>query len=197
MPTITYYKPLVSFIIPWYKSILIAVPSLLAQTYENIECIVVHDGEPPEKYIKMIESFDDNRVKLIHTAIRSNNGGHTPRDFGIDYVSSESKYIVFTGADNYYYPSFTKEMIGGFLNEEITSVFCNCTHNYLNWNVLNVALRWGDIDCGCFMTKTEIAKKIRWKGTHHSADWDFIEEIMKTYGTDKMVKLDRHLFVHN
>ncbi|HXF31215.1 MAG TPA: glycosyltransferase [Solirubrobacterales bacterium] len=66
-------EPLVSFIIPTYTSYEtlrdVALPSILGQTYENVEVIVVGDAAPPET-ARAIEEVGDPRVRYYNLTLR-------------------------------------------------------------------------------------------------------------------------------
>ena len=66
-------KPLVSIVIATYSSFDtlrdVALPSALAQTYRNIEVVVVGDGAPPET-AAVVEACGDRRVRYEHLALR-------------------------------------------------------------------------------------------------------------------------------
>jgi len=66
-------EPLVSFLIPTYDSYAtlrdVALPSILGQTYANLEVIVVGDCAPPETG-EAIASIGDSRVSYLNRTIR-------------------------------------------------------------------------------------------------------------------------------
>src|SRR6266516_166946 len=72
-PAFTEPEPLVSFLIPTYTSYEtlrdVALPSILGQTYSNLEVIVVGDCAPPETE-KAIASIGDSRVTYLNRTIR-------------------------------------------------------------------------------------------------------------------------------
>jgi glycosyltransferase involved in cell wall biosynthesis len=65
--------PLVSVVIPTYTSHETlrdrAIPSVLAQTYPNLEVVVVGDGAPPET-ADVVRSFGDDRIVYENLAVR-------------------------------------------------------------------------------------------------------------------------------
>ena len=191
---------LVSYIIPWYNDIPIAIASLLVQTHKNIEIIAVYDGPAPSNVKNYIQNFADERIKFYNTDIRYNDWGHTPRNFGIDKLSSNSIATVFSGADNYYLPSFTENLIEPMIsNPSIVATYCDMSHNMLNWGIKETKLAYNYIDCGCFMVATHIAHTLRW-GTAVSwgwEDWKFIDKVINEYGLDKIMKISKMLYVHN
>lgn len=91
-------KPLVSVIIPVYNRenvILNALNSVLNQTYDNLEVIVIDDGsdDRTEEYIAGIE---DSRVYYIKNGIRSGPGA--ARNKGVRLAKGE--YIAFQDSDD-------------------------------------------------------------------------------------------------
>ena len=93
-------KDLISVIAPVYKVADLlprCVDSILAQTYRNLEVILVDDGSPDncgdicDEYAKK-----DRRVKVIH---KKNGGISSARNAGIDIC--KGKYIMFIDSDDY------------------------------------------------------------------------------------------------
>jgi len=189
---------IVSFIIPWYKQVPTVIPSLLAQTYSEIEILVIHDG-PYEDNVKLfIESLKDSRVSLHKTSVHTNDWGHTPRDHGIDLVCERSLAMVFSGVDNYYLPTFTQELVDPLKkNSKIAVTYCNMMHDNSNWVTINTQLKFGAIDCGCVMVRSEVAKEIRWGNKVSWEDWVFVEKVMNKYGASVFYKVPRMLYIHN
>lgn len=92
--------PLVSVIIPIYnvESYLVqCIDSVLAQTYRNLEIILVDDGSP-DKSPEICDKYavKDSRIKVIH---KINEGLSSARNDGIDV--SKGKYLFFLDADDY------------------------------------------------------------------------------------------------
>ncbi|MBQ2835562.1 MAG: glycosyltransferase family 2 protein [Clostridia bacterium] len=92
-------KDLISIIIPVYnveKYLRNCIDSVLAQTYKNIEIILVDDGSPDtcpdicDEYAKK-----DSRIKVIH---QENGGLSDARNTGIE--AANGKYITFIDSDD-------------------------------------------------------------------------------------------------
>ncbi|MGN1217108.1 MAG: glycosyltransferase family 2 protein [Phocaeicola sp.] len=91
--------PLVSIIVPVYnaeKYIHECIDSLLAQTYANIEVVLVDDGSP-DNCGKICEDYaaKDNRIKVIH---QQNAGVSAARNKAIAH--SKGERITFVDADD-------------------------------------------------------------------------------------------------
>lgn len=97
-------KPLVSVIIPTYgraSSLNDAILSVLNQTYNNVEILVVDDNDPDSISRKSTEQLmsiyeDDSRVKYIKHG--KNLNGSAARNTGITHASGE--YICFLDDDD-------------------------------------------------------------------------------------------------
>lgn len=96
-------NPLVSVIIPTYKRPIYlkrAIESVINQTYENIEIIVVDDNNDADEYRieteKLMYSINDKKVKYIKHS--KNRNGAAARNTGIKY--SSGKYIAFLDDDD-------------------------------------------------------------------------------------------------
>lgn len=126
----------VSIIIPTYKRSKIflgrAIDSLLKQTYNNIEVVIVDDNAADElgkfrrEVSELIESYKDTRIKYIQNRI--NLGGSLSRNEGINVSTGE--YITFLDDDDKYLPDKVKNqlafMISGDFDVTFTSLrLCN------------------------------------------------------------------------
>ena len=121
--------PLVSVIIPTYKrSNMIdrTINSILMQTYDNIEVIVVDDNNPDSYYRKQTENTMDkykenSRIKYIKH--EKNKNGAAARNTGMK--NSNGKYLCFLDDDDIYYPTKIEKQVD-FLekNKEYGAVYC-------------------------------------------------------------------------
>lgn len=91
----------ISVVIPSYnceKYIGRAIDSVLNQTYQAMECIVVNDGST-DNTREIVASYAD-RVILVEQA---NQGASAARNAGI--ARAKGEYIAFLDADDYWHPS--------------------------------------------------------------------------------------------
>lgn len=90
----------VSVIIPFFKNLdwlYQAVDSVFAQTYKNIEIIIINDGSQ-EDLTMFIEEYSDG-IKYIY---QENKGAAYARNVGIDL--SQGEYIAFLDSDDMWEP---------------------------------------------------------------------------------------------
>ncbi|NHQ59189.1 glycosyltransferase [Chlorobium sp. BLA1] len=123
-------KPFFSVIIPTYNRAEIlkkAIDSVLAQTFNDYEILVMDDGST-DNTRETVESFHDFRI-YYHWA--ENSGGPaTPRNRGIE--AAQADWICFLDADDLWYPDKLK-----ILSETINSfpdidLFC---HNEMLFHI--------------------------------------------------------------
>jgi glycosyltransferase involved in cell wall biosynthesis len=102
--------PLVSVIIPAYNAeafISETLKSVLAQTYQNIEVLVVDDGSQ-DRTSEIVESFaaNDSRIKLLR---QSNQGATAARNLAIE--KSKGEFIAPIDADDIWYPQNLEKQV--------------------------------------------------------------------------------------
>ena len=95
-------EPLVSVIIPTYnRAHLIGetLDSVLAQTYQNWECIIVDDGSTDNSDEVIGEYVNkDSRFKYYHRPEEHLPGGNGARNYG--FKMSQGKYIQWFDSDD-------------------------------------------------------------------------------------------------
>lgn len=104
----TDYRPgLVSVIIPAYNAapyIVQAVESVLAQTYSEIECIVVDDGSQDDTYAQL-----EPQMHHITYLGQKNQGPGAARNLGIE--ASRGEFIAFLDADDWWAKSKIEKQV--------------------------------------------------------------------------------------
>jgi glycosyltransferase involved in cell wall biosynthesis len=101
--------PLISIIVPVYKVekyLRKCVDSLIAQTYPNIEILLVDDGSPDS--CPMICDGYANIYKNIRSFHKTNGGLSDARNYGTRQAAGN--WIVYVDSDDYVLPDYIKDL---------------------------------------------------------------------------------------
>jgi glycosyltransferase, family 2 len=116
-------KEKVSIIVPMYnaeKFIGKTIESVLAQTYQNWEMLIMNDVSTDNSLaIVSVYAKKDERIKIVNT--EKNVGVVKGRNFLIDLASG--KYIAFLDADDYWHNEKLEKQIK-FMKEKNASISC-------------------------------------------------------------------------
>ena len=105
-------KPLVSIIMPTFNASLFlheAIESILAQKYENWECLIVDDGSI-DNTSRIINNYykKDFRIRFFERN-RKPQGANTCRNIGLD--KSKGKYVIYFDSDDILLPYCLKQRV--------------------------------------------------------------------------------------
>lgn len=162
--------PKISVIVPVYKVekyLSRCVDSILNQTFDDFELILVDDGSP-DKSGDICEQYakSDNRIVVIH---RENGGLSVARNSGIEWAlnNSDSEWITFIDSDDWIHSNYLKILLdyakrfntevsicnflrtSGYMADDVSEEKLN-VHNYssedffANHN-LNAVVAWGKL----------------------------------------------------
>lgn len=115
---------LVSIIIPVYNRVQLigeTLDSILNQTYNNWECIVVDDGSTDDT-IRVVKQYSqkDSRIKLYKRPEKYAKGANACRNFG--YEKCLGDYINWFDSDDLMNPSFIQKKIEKLEKEQLDFV---------------------------------------------------------------------------
>jgi glycosyltransferase involved in cell wall biosynthesis len=118
----------VSIIMPVYnkeKYIEKAVQSVLQQTFEDWELLIIDDGST-DSSLQKCQSFHDERIKVVQV---ENGGVSRARNIGLDMAKGE--YVTFVDGDDYLAKDYLQELyvpgneiiLGGLTKVNLSGVF--------------------------------------------------------------------------
>lgn len=113
-------KPLVSVVMAAYNAaqyIGPAIESVLSQTYENIELIVVDDGSTDQTLVEIENYKFDSRLRIIN---QNNSGQTVAKNRGIE--ASQGSYIAFCDADDLWHNEKLRIQLRKFSEDELIAV---------------------------------------------------------------------------
>jgi glycosyltransferase involved in cell wall biosynthesis len=188
---------LISIVIPCFNDaqfIEQAVNSVLNQTYQNKEIIIVDDGSNEETKA-VLKKLEHNITKLI---TQDNKGQSTARNVGIKQAKGE--FILVLDSDDFFEPTFCEKAINIFKSDlETKIVSCYVNLIFENGSITQFELQGGSIKDFLFFNQvlgTSMFKKEDWSfcgGYDESMrngfeDWEFFIRLLKNGGTAKVIK---------
>lgn len=125
---------LVSVVIPVYKAedyLKRCVESLLSQTFQNFEIILVDDGSPDHSGTICDDyARKDERIKVFH---KINGGVSSARQYGMEHAKGE--YVIHADPDDWVESSMLEELYNKAKEENADMVICDYYMNYENKQV--------------------------------------------------------------
>ena len=117
-------EPLLSIIVPIYnveQYIDKCIQSILNQTYQNLEIILVDDGAT-DRSGSIADSYaaKDKRVKVFH---KENGGLSDARNYGLDHVTGD--YILFVDSDDFIENTMCERLLTVANSSNADMVSCN------------------------------------------------------------------------
>lgn len=203
--------PLVSVIIPTYgraELLSRAIDSVLEQTYQNLEIIVINDNHLNSEHYQptvMIMKKYENNPKVKFVSDGRNVGGSLARNKGID--ASLGEYISFLDDDDYYYSNKLAEQISLLLSSNADVCLCNMDilknnniskdkRSYAKASSIQEFLIEGNCFTPMIFCKKNILIEINgFEKSPRFQDHILLLKILKA--NYKISILDKSLFVHN
>jgi len=120
-------QPLVSICIPVYnaeKTIAETLPTILGQTYRNMEILVV-DNASTDRTPALLKEFNDERIKIYRNEINIGAEGN----FSKAVQLANGKYIALFHADDLYMPEMVEKQVSAFQKfPSVGAVFTLANH---------------------------------------------------------------------
>lgn len=207
--------PLVSVIIPTYKRPNMlgrAIESVLSQTYNNIEIIVVDDNGN-NKYRKLTENFLHKYIKnnqIIYIKHKNNLGAPEARNTGI--CNSKGKFLSFLDDDDIYKDDRIEKLVNkfnetknlGFVYSYVKYVDENnnilrYNKNSINQNALEFHLKRNIAPTSSLLVKKEVLNEVGYfKNLNSGQEYELILRILlKGYKVDYVDEFLVTNYIHN
>ena len=121
--------PKISVIVPVYKVekyLERCVNSILNQTCNDLELILVDDGSP-DSCPELCDRFaqQDARIRVIH---KENGGVSTARNAGLE--AAQGAYIAFVDSDDWLEPDMYEKMMAVAEAQDCDVVMCDCVKDF-------------------------------------------------------------------
>jgi glycosyltransferase involved in cell wall biosynthesis len=204
------YKPdndkLFHIVIPTFNGgykLEVIINCLLAQTCQDFHMSVISDGYEATTYSQLEKYFGVSNFSYFSTDKRYNDYGHTPRELGMR--SSDCKYTIMTGFDNYYVPIFIErfEQACSAANN-VGFIFCDFILDHIRdgrrySKYIDSKLEVNYIDIGNFAAETQFIKQAGIKVNEYAADWHLVNDLIPLLKSSarEIIKIPQTLYVHN
>ena len=135
----------ISYIIPVYKVeqyLVKSVTSVLAQTYKNIEVVLVDDGSPDSCPMLCDQiALEDERIKVLH---KPNGGLSDARNAGLKIATGD--YVVFMDSDDLWLGEDSLDKLVSLIKRypECNFYGFNCQYYYPNSNTYTKWIQYAD-----------------------------------------------------
>ena len=129
-------EPLISVVVPIYnveQYLERCINSILHQTYQNLEIILVDDGSPDNSGA-ICDSYSslDQRIKVIH---KRNGGLSDARNVGLDMAGGE--FIAFVDSDDALMPEMIEKLYQRIDKDRSDMAFCGYRQVNQNGDILS------------------------------------------------------------
>lgn len=178
-----------------------AVDSVLDQTYQGVECVVVDDHSPEQRTRETVESIESDR--LTYERHDENRGLSAARNTGIGHASGE--YVAFLDDDDEWLPEKLEKQVALFddLMDDCGLVYCwmdyvnesgEVVRHYrpkLEGYVLPQVLDGQRIGAGStLLVRTDVATEVGGfdESLSRGIDGDFIRRVCREYKIDYVPK---------
>ena len=124
------FNPKVSIVIPVYNGsnyMKEAIDSALAQTYKNIEIIVVNDGSKDEGKTREIALSYGDKIQYYE---KENGGVSTALNLGIEKMTGD--YFSWLSHDDVYYPNKIEDQINFLKDSDNKEVIVYSNYIYID-----------------------------------------------------------------
>lgn len=158
-----------------------ALTSVISQTYENLEIIVINDGSD-DNTGKIVDSYAevDSRIRAIH---KENGGEAKARNLGVSLATGD--YIGFCDADDYMHTDMIEKMMTRIMEDETEIVICS----WKNVDEYGNKLSWKETDlCSCVLSPQQAQIQFLTTGNIEGFCWNKI--FKKTLFEDNHIQYD-------
>ena len=181
---------LVSVVVPTYNragKLMDCVNSIIRQTYENLQIIIVDDGSTDDTEA-VVRGIPDGRIVYVK---QENGGACVARNNGISH--SEGAYIAFNDSDDVWNADKISRQLAFIQNSDYDMIFCgmNRTVNGAaqffppvreKYEALTLEreLAESQVSTQTIMIRTEVADAVRFDTSFKRLqDWDFTLRVLE------------------
>lgn len=165
-------NPKVSVIVPVYNVenyLVKCLDSLITQTLETIEIIVVNDGSPDNSQV-IIDQYVKLYPKKVFSYIKENGGLSDARNFGLSKAHGE--FIGFIDSDDWVEPNMYETLYSKAKDENSDLVLCDLEYFWEESNVTELMTGYKSILKKPIRKSVFLAPLFAWNKLYHRSLFD-------------------------
>ncbi|MFC4025022.1 glycosyltransferase family 2 protein [Oceanobacillus longus] len=186
--------PKVSVIIPAYNSelgIRVAIDSILSQTWNNLEVLVVDDCSTDDTAQIIAQyTYNDTRVRLLKTPV--NSGPYIARNIALKEATGE--FVTINDADDWSHPEKIEKQVNNLIEQQ--DIIANTSEHARLTEALKLYRRgmpgeyiFSNMSSIMFRREQVLEKIGYWDSIRFAADSEFKRRIEAVFGKDKITDL--------
>lgn len=169
------------------------VYSLLAQTYDNFEIYIHHDGPLDDTLLAEKFRAISDKITFIDNLEHKGNWGFYHRH-SVSLMEPKPEWVLYTNEDNYYVPIFLETMINTAISNNSKMVYCNMVHDGIGYQAIDTYPEVNRIDMGAFITHIDLIECTPFDNYSEKADGWYAEKLASKTNP---IKNEGILFMHN
>lgn len=180
-------QPKVTILIPAYScvdTLHIAMDSLLGQTWENIEIIVIDDRSPDGTF-DLAREYAARDPRVVALQVEENGGAYAARNFGLRHASGA--FVTVHDADDWSHPQKIELQVRHLLDHpafpaNITD-WVRCYEHLYFTGPTRYSQHWVITNASAFMLRIEVLREARgWDEVRIAADNELIRRVAHSMG---------------
>ena len=188
----TFTGPKVSILVPVYKAetfIRVAINSLLAQTWSNIEIVAVDDCSP-DNSLDILKELAENDSRLKVYSNEENLGAYGTRNKALSLATGD--YITVHDSDDWSHPQMLEVQLGAMMSEPRLKITCSMMARVQPDLRFILRPQRNNLDYihrsyPSVLIKREDLKALgEWDGVSANADDEFVQRARMLWGNDSV-----------
>lgn len=186
--------PLVSVVVPAYNAentIGVALKSLLAQSWSNIEIIVVDDASTDDT-VKRVEKRERLEPKLTLIRHGKNQGAYSARNTGVK--AAKGAFVTVHDSDDWSHPQKIERQVLALIQSVSAmasqSFWVRVDEDLKPLGPWHLCVDWLEPNPSSVMVRREVLDVLGpWDEVAVAADNEFVERLQKYYGMEALLKV--------
>jgi len=169
--------------------------ALRAQTHEDFEVLVAHDGPADRDWSSVLKTSIDSDPRFTFEEHPRHVGqwGYPIRDL-YERTRCTGEWVGGFADDDWCCPVYLEWLLSEAIEKSADFVFCNFVHNHANWKPFTAIPQEGSIGIGGWLARRKLVESTPYADFGETADGKHVAEMMKK--TNRRAHVSGHIMVH-